>query len=141
MKRTRSTALTALLLLLSMAGCRGPLPCTGCEEQGDDKPALADQVHALKAAPGVGGKRPRAGEIESTAAQISVNLLDLLELHHRRIDSLVADPAERRRPITAGVGALDPIAGPRDNLPGFSRRAWTGSRTSKRASARRRPRR
>jgi hypothetical protein len=36
MKRARSTTLPALLLLLSMAGCRGPLPCTGCEEQGDE---------------------------------------------------------------------------------------------------------
>jgi hypothetical protein len=37
MKRTRSTTLTALLLFLSIAGCRGPLPCTGCEEQGEDE--------------------------------------------------------------------------------------------------------
>jgi hypothetical protein len=36
MKRNKPVSFTALLLLLSVAGCRGPLPCTGCEEQGDE---------------------------------------------------------------------------------------------------------
>jgi hypothetical protein len=43
MKPYQASRLTAMLLLLGAAGCRNPLPCTGCEEAADDADADADE--------------------------------------------------------------------------------------------------